>query len=219
MSEVPSFQEFRAVVDGIPDSRDKILIQSIYLTASRVNEMLTKVTPCHQDRTKAFGQHMTYEFRDFQTGKTTEKALILQCAVLKRKVKGKKKIKKNPIVFKVIALPCNPKFEPWTIPLIMRIKKAGTLAFSMTDGNVLRIVKKQFRKSYPDMNTHFLRHLRITHLADYYDFKGFDLTAISGWTHKTGMAATGQGMFSGQLDVYLHLSWKKYFPKLLRPLP
>jgi hypothetical protein len=219
MSEVPRFRDFRAVVDGIPDSRDKILIQALYLTASRVNEMLTKVIPSHQSRTKPYGKFMKYDFEDFQHGKTTEKVLTLKCAVLKRKVRQRKRRKQEERIYKMIALPVNPKFEPWTLALVRRIKKAGTLAFNMTDGNALYIVKKWFSRSYPDMTTHDLRHFRITHLAQEYDFDAFDLTCISGWTFKTGLAAAGQGMASGQLDVYLHLAWKRYFPKLLKPLP
>jgi len=138
--------------------------------------------------------------------------------VLKRKVRQRKRRKQEERVYKMIALPVNPKFEPWTLSLVRRIKEAGTLAFDMTDGNALYIVKKWFSRSYPDMTTHHLRHFRITHLAQEYDFDAFDLTCISGWTFKTGLAAAGQGMASGQLDVYLHLAWKRYFPKLLKPL-
>lgn len=64
-------------------------------------------------------------------------------------------------------------------------------------------------------NRNPLRHWRLSHLAEVYDFDGYDLTQIAGWSYGSSMA--GQGA-SGMLDHYLHLSWKKYYQKLCVPL-
>ena len=43
-----------------------------------------------------------------------------------------------------------------------------------------------------------------------------DVTAYAGWTYSTGFG--GMGVASSQLDTYLHLSWQRYYPKLLKSL-
>lgn len=68
------------------------------------------------------------------------------------------------------------------------------------------------------MTTHTLRHFRITYLITEYDFDPSDLCAYAGGTMKTGMGIAGMGAASGQLDVYAYLAWKRYFPKLLKPI-
>jgi len=50
----------------------------------------------------------------------------------------------------------------------------------------------------------------------YYNFDPFDVTAFAGWTYSTGFG--GMGVASSQLDTYLHLSWQRYYPKLLKPI-
>jgi len=56
----------------------------------------------------------------------------------------------------------------------------------------------------------------LTHLAEHYGFEAYDLTVYAGWTFKTGLGR--MGMSSGQLDTYLHLKWRRYYPKLLKPI-
>ncbi|MEM2674735.1 MAG: hypothetical protein QXW77_03780 [Candidatus Hadarchaeales archaeon] len=56
---------------------------------------------------------------------------------------------------------------------------------------------------------HSLRHQRATELVEKFGFDAFDLSVYFGWTLK------GLGLSSA--SRYLHLDWRKYFPKLLRP--
>lgn len=58
-----------------------------------------------------------------------------------------------------------------------------------------------------------LRHYRLTHLVEEYGFDAYDLTVYAGWTFKTIFKGS-----AGQLDTYLHLDWRKYYEKLLKPI-
>jgi integrase len=136
----------------------------------------------------------------------------VNCAVAKRSRKDKEKEK---IVYKIIALPMNPRYEPWTEDLLKWIVKTGSLSFPLTGDWINKgIVQPCLRELDRNVHSHSLRHWRITHLVSEYDFDPYDLTAYSGWTFKTTFG--GMGMGSGQLDIYLHLAWKRYFKKLLR---
>jgi len=62
-----------------------------------------------------------------------------------------------------------------------------------------------------DFATHALRHLRASELIMKYGFDGTDLSIFGGWTLRS---ALGVG---SSLDRYVHLDWRRYFPKLLKP--
>lgn len=213
-SPVPEVYPFRTAVNHIKKERDRTFIQGLYLTASRVSELITQVTPYDKEhgQTRAFGKYVS-----FRTAKYNgEDVFLLKMPVLKRKAKVTKK--KEDKVYKLIGLPVEPKYEPWTLKLMSWVRKYGTLNFDISRMTGWRIVKRWLGKLDPDVHTHSLRHYRITHLITEYNFDPFDLTAYAGWSFKTGMGKAGMGSVSGQLDVYAHLAWRKYFGKLLRPL-
>ncbi len=232
MSEAPyeplSIQKVREVIDHVLNPKHKIFLKTSYLTASRVSELITKVCPwdlAHL-QTQAYGQSLRWSFADFryevQVGKEKrqriEKVLVLQIAVAKRKKKNKDGTTK--LVFKSIALPTSPTFEPWTIDLLKHIEQHGTLAFDYTRFNVNQVIHNNFRPLMPNISTMLnpLRHLRITHLVTEYGFNPYDITSYAGWTFKTTAGQMGMASASGQLDAYLHLAWRQYFPKLMIPI-
>lgn len=93
------------------------------------------------------------------------------------------------------------------------------LRFNLSRPAVEYILRQNLRTLLPEKDKHNirnpLRHWRLTHLHEFYDFDGFDLTQFAGWT--SGSSLAGQGA-SPMLDCYLHRSWKEYFPKLLLPI-
>ena len=232
-SEIPEFHVFRAFVDRIRRRLHKLIIMSLYLSAARVCEVCRRV--CPSDLTKPYGIFSNWTFADY----LGEKVLLLRFCISKRLRKKEKKevlnrflaefkngrfnVKlakelKNVLSWKIIALPVNPQYEPWTIPLIKYIKENRSLSFNLTRQHIWRIVKENLKELDRDVHTHSLRHYRITHLHQIYDFDAWDLSAYAGWTVKTSLGRMGMPIPSEQLDVYLHLSWKRYFPKLLKPL-
>ena len=122
---------------------------------------------------------------------------------------------------KLIALPCSKVYEPWTEDLLKQISKTKTLSFKLTRQRVWQLYRTYLSPFLKPRNKRNkknpLRHFRLTHLVSAYDFNAFDLTVYSGWTLNTSA-----GMFgiqtSPQAGQYIHLKWRDYFAKLLKPL-
>lgn len=200
MSLVPEIKAFRKRVNKIGNKRDAVLIKVKYLTASRVSEIITTVSPSDREATKPYGTFLKWRLDNYED----QKALILKMAVAKRK--------KEEVIFKNIGLPCARQYEPWTVDLLKYIKATGSVAFGITRQRVRQIIRRYFPESIGSKKRkNILRHYRLTHLSDFYGLSAEELITYAGWTFS--------GQFrSGQLDTYLHLDWGKYFPKLLKRL-
>lgn len=203
MSEVPNLPVFRKAVDDIPEKRDAMLIKVLYLNASRISEVLTRICPSDEGLTHPYGTRMTWELMKYQD----EHVLLIKTMVAKRKED----------IFKIVALPCDPKYEPWTLDLLRYLKKEKrrNLNFDITRqwaGDIFRLWLGKFYRSNPKRILNPWRHWRLTHLVEIFGFDPYDLCVYSGWTFKHGISG------SGQLDTYLHLDWRRYFPKLLKPM-
>ena len=74
------------------------------------------------------------------------------------------------------------------------------------NGQVVKSVDRHFKQ----FRTHALRHIRATELIDFYGLDGFDLSIYGGWT------LANIGHVSSATSRYVHLQWRKYFPKLLK---
>jgi len=210
---VPEMTEFRAAVDRIKNRRDSILIKALYLLALRVHEIATKTCPSLMSMTRPLGQYIKLSIhRGYRYNNKEIPIGLFKCPVLKRKPKSKKK----KLVYKIVALPCDPVYEPWALDLLRWIKNNGKLGFDLTAIQINRIVKKHLSILDPKVHTHSLRHWRATHLLTYYNFDGWDLCAYMGWAFRSLYGK--MNMPIGKSDIYVHLSWKRYFPKLLKPI-
>jgi len=121
------------------------------------------------------------------------------------------------IHFKQIALPCDPKYEPWTLDLVKRITMKGTLSFNFVRKTAHERIKWEFARQGLNVHPHTLRHWRISHLMQNYGFEPYDVSLYSGWSIKSTFNQMGM-QASSNIDLYAHLSWSKYFPKLLIPI-
>lgn len=212
---VPNMHAFRYTVEQIRHRRDRVLIQLLYLTAARVSEVITKVD-CYDklhNKSKAYGQHLSMKVYDFTHKLTREKhkALVIQLATAKRKAT------RGSFVPKLVVLPCALKYEPWTVELLKWHRDTGALNFSVSRRWVHKIVKKRLAALDPNVHPRNLRHWRLTHLVTEYEFDGHEVTAVAGWTQQTGFNRAGIRL-SPQLEVYLQVQWRNYFPKLLKPI-
>lgn len=210
--DVPDMMQFRKAVDEISAGRDKVLLEALYLGAFRASEICGKATPydLNHKQSRAYGVHLTWKLDKFEE----ERVLLLKSAVAKRSCKELK--------FKMVALPCSPEYEPWTLDLLKWIKdhKGSPEAFKFPLGRhrVKQILQEQlgrgiFRKKTSGKRLlNPLRHYRITHLAEHYDFDAYDLCVYAGWSFKSAFGSVGQ------LDTYLHIGWRRAFKKLLKPL-
>jgi hypothetical protein len=221
---VPDFMEFRRRVERVSEA-DKyhgVLIKTLYLLAARDSEILTKCTPTDSNNgLKPYGVYLRWKLVDWKPSlyerKAENKVLLIKVAIAKRS--------KKELTYKVIALPVNPMYEPWTLDIMKFIRdRKGDLSFPLTRHGVHWILRERlgkhiFKRKAGEKQKRVLnplRHWRITHLAEIYDFDPYDLTVYAGWTFKTGFERIG--MSSGQLDSYLHFAWRRYYPKLLKPI-
>ena len=197
--DVPQFAEFRVWVDKIEKFRDRVLIETFYLTAARAMELLTKISPSDikYKKTTCYGPLATWSLGEYMN----EKALLIKIRVGKHK---------KP-TYRVVALPCNPIYEPWTLDLLKWIKQTGKISFDLSRSGATKILQRHLEQYWPGIHLHSLRHFRCTHLCEVYGFGPMDLVTYMGWTYRTAFGIS-------MLDRYMHLSWKDYFPKLLRPL-
>ena len=144
-------------------------------------------------------------------------ALLVPLITLKRR--------KRPV--RIIALPMDPRYEPWTafIWKYVESRKAseGPDAYLMPwnrhelwqfldEAGFQAILHSDNEPANSVHNP--LRHLRLTHLRNYYGFDAFQLTFYAGWT----LQASGMGG-GGPMGKYLMQGWQDYFSKLLKPLP
>jgi len=123
------------------------------------------------------------------------------------------------IRMKVVALPCDPKYDPWALDLVKRITKRKNLSFDMSRQRAWQRITEEFRRANYQgrLSPHVLRHWRISHLIEYYDFDPYEVSIYSGWTMAGTFAQMGI-QASSNIDIYAHLPWRKYFKKLLVPL-
>ena len=147
---------------------------------------------------------MDYAFRDF--GKV--KVFLLKIALAKRR--GKPKVKD----FRVAALPCKLEYEPWTRDLLKHIAKNKKPSFDLTRQRVGQIVKEELHMLDSNINPNKLRTYRIAHLVEEYGFDQYDLMAYLGMQIRTSPKLTELDI----IDTSPDLAWRRYFPKLLKPI-
>lgn len=242
--KVPELKEWRDVVDHMKcaTKKEEIFIKLMYLTAARTSELLTEVTPFQlkNNKTKPYGSLLEWQLTDYKKrdGKSI-KLLLIKMAVAKKKMK-KTKPEEQPqpetqteadvtpqtlrlkVRMKIIPIPCGDiSVEPWSIDIIRWINahkgSPEALRFNFVEMTAQNIIKRNLSNMFPSIHPHLLRHFRVTHLIQNYNFTPYQLTAFTGWSLKSTFGSMGISA-SSNLDIYSHLVWKDYIDKLLVPL-
>ena len=207
---VPEFRKFRKAVDNIRNVRNKTLIITLYLTAARVSEIITKTSPWERihHQTRPFGDDLS--LRSVKTrGRKKTVILLITLALTKRRKNSK--LEK----FRVVALPGKLEYEPWLFDLLKHHRDNNRrLSFDLTRQRVGQIVKKELRMLDPTVSPNKLRTYRIAHLVRKYGFDQIDLMAYLGMQMKTSRELTELNI----IDTSHDSAWKRYFPKLLKPI-
>ena len=127
----------------------------------------------------------------------------------------------SKMTFKAIALPIRMEYEPWTYDLLKHYDKHKKLTFDHTRQYFRQTFRRALKGLLPPKSPHtpknLLRHYRLSHLMEYYQFDAVQLSNYSGWTIKTAFGKQGMNA-SSNIDFYIHLAWRQYFRKLLRPI-
>ena len=222
MSGLPNVSTIRERIQTTPKKEAKFCLMSAYLFCARISEVIGYTHPSDLAKTKARGPTGNdVKLSTYELGPVKEQVVVFTVHTAKRGGK-----KRN------VALPLDPKYEPWTEPLYDYFQEFGNdSVFPFTRQKACSYARRIFGKlSYPIddyklwiggkpqsikahnklFRTHALRHLRATELIEDYRFDGIDLSVYGGWTLRS-MIGVGSAM-----SRYAHLDWGRYFPKLLK---
>ena len=162
----------------------------------------------------------------------------IACAVFTVKIAKRKPLPREPVPTRLVGLPLDPKYEPWTAGLVDYWQSRGReLVFPFNRSDVWRYVTEcgtfdgfvapiaryysmRKRKVEPahsnPFKLHALRKLRFNELRMFYRFTGEERAAYVGWTlgslQRTGERHADMEATYGEI----YHDWRTYFPKLLR---
>jgi hypothetical protein len=204
--------EARFRIENIHNDFEKFVCAFCYLGALRANEACALGSG--ENGTVPLGPVKEDVSYDSFEGIEVLKILI---RVLKRK-------RDKTIPLRVVALPLEDLYEPWSKLIAKRVESLGVNdpiipiyrqklnlilsknglyeeAFALEENQGLNVIDNP------------LRHLRIHDLFAYYKMDGKEVSTY------TGHSLSSVEKVSSALDRYAHLKWTQYFPKLLKPLP
>lgn len=223
---LPSVKTVRERIEKVELEEVQICLMCGYLFCARISELISKVSPSDKNYTTARGPKGSDVILDvFELGDMQEEVAIFTISTAKRGG-----------VERLVALPLNPEYEPWTKKVYEYFKKCKEKpCFPFTRQKAWQYSKKAFEGlSYPierysvthphnetkkrqvinrhprAFRTHALRHMRASELIQYYGFDGVDLSIYGGWTLRSTIGV------GSAMQRYAHLQWRKYFPKLLK---
>ena len=224
---LPTTKIVRERIEQTEPEEARYCFMASYLFCGRVSEIIGQTCPSDLKKTRAIGPKGSDVRTDvFEWRSQKEEVAIFTVSTAKRGGMERK-----------IALPLNPKYEPFTKPLLNYFRehenskvfpftrqKAWEYSRIVFDGlqypienyflskyeNGVRVEKKPIKRHYRNFRTHALRHMRTAELIEIYGFNGFDLSIYGGWTLRS-MVGVGSAM-----SRYAHLQWRKYLPKLFK---
>lgn len=227
--QLPTSQEFHEEVQGIKPKRDRIFLETLYLTAGRQREVVRDVEadgpiliPSYQcltcdsvisERKRKKHKHDRFSeepvrirevpaIRGLRAKDVTTRIFRNEYPLLELYVRTAKR--RTEPYYRHIGVPLDPKLEPLSQEILeyaqqIKRKKRYLFPFSRRWGWVL--VKKHMPWIY-NLDRKRLnpwRHVRLTHLSYEYYFRHDQLKSYSGHT---------QGM--GALKEYVTAHWKQY---------
>lgn len=264
MLSLPTVTEVRKRIEKVQCEDIRLFLQSIYLLGAARSYELTGRN-CPGDSTH---KNVVYGPRGTDATETvyqptelsaTQAALIIsgqidakqalqpvkialfRISIAKRQLGINEQVKTR-----LVALPLEEKYEPWTKPIFQYFKKRGNnYVFPFTRQKAWQwITKKEpvFKGlTYPiqtyrikktgetektiisahkrKFKLHALRHLRVNELIENYEFDGLDYAAYVGWSLTTAPSNLSGSPIPPMLRVYgtdIYEKWKRYIKKLLK---
>ena len=218
--DLPEVADVRQRIEGIPDEKVKLCVKAMFLFCARVCEVVGVASA--SDTTTPYGPKGTDFFMDVYRFPPAHPVIEEPCAVFKVRTAKKEGMLRH------VALPLNPKYEPWARPLLDYFKSRGDRhVFPFTRQTVYNYTKVAFAGfTYPiekyavfttgisdtrerhqkEASNHFLRHLRASDLVAFYSFTPEEQQTFGGWL----LARIPESQ-----RRYNYLNWKMYFAKLL----
>jgi len=223
---LPSVKLVRKRIENVKREDVRVCLMCGYLFCARVSELVSRISPSDVAYTNARGpKGSDVRLGKFELGPIKENVAVFTVSTAKRDG-----------LERLIGLPLNPQYEPWTKEVCKYyLAQKNEACFPFTRQKVWSYAKQVFegltyqiekytivegqgetkisreKKRHPrQFRTHALRHIRAAELIEHYGFDGIDLSAYGGWTLRS-MIGVGSAM-----ERYAHLRWQKYFPKLLK---
>jgi hypothetical protein len=188
-------------IDGVKlRSLDKYLLSS----ASRISEAVMEPVKGGSLNT---GLDLALSFGELNG----EEAAIFELKTLKRK----------DHVVRSVALPMNPRFEPWTRDIVEAWSEGNPWTLNRDEawaGNREVFAGLRYQANHggsialKPVSNHGLRHIRTKELIQLYGFSPVEVQRFLGWT---AGSLRSQGV-NPMMDVYFSLVWRDYFPRLLK---
>lgn len=218
-------EDVRRRIGAIPKSNARYILMANYLLGARISELISVATP-GDTTTARGGTGNDVSIVDFEQDGISTKAVLFRLLTAKREGEPR-----------IVALPLDPKYEPWAKELAdYAISKVSDSIFPFTRQIAFLYAQKTFKglwykidKYYlgKDENgdvivepqhlkrfgLHALRHVRSSELVEVYGFDAFDLALFGGWSMRS---ATSRAGVSSAMERYLSLRWQGYFRKLLK---
>lgn len=221
---LPSVRLVRKRIENVRREDVRVCLMCGYLFCGRVSELVSKISPSDVAYTTARGpKGSDVRLEKFELGPIKENVAVFTVSTAKRDG-----------VERLVGLPLNPKYEPWTKEVCKYyLAQKNQPCFPFTRQKVWHYSKQVFEgltyqiekytivegetkihrviKRHPrPFRTHALRHIRAAELIEQYGFDGFDMSIYGGWTLRSTIGV-GPAM-----ERYAHLRWRKYLPKLLK---
>jgi len=170
--DIPSREEIRMMAQSLPNDRLKALFVILYLTAARITEVV---------KVLKVGNIVKTEY--------AERKLIL-ITIPNRKNRERTQ--------KQIPIPIEKERDllELMLPYVNSFTTLDTVLFPFSDRRAYQLLSK-----YLDLNPHWIRHIRLTHLVTIHDLNEALLNRFAGWTD--GRPAKN----------YLELRWKDILQK------
>lgn len=220
---LPNVETVRQRIAQARPAQAKYSLMSAYLFCARASEIIGRTAPSDRHKTTARGPtRNNLELDVFELGPIKEEVAVWTIKTAKRGGKPRK-----------IGLPLNKKYEPFTKQLVDYFDKHQGVVFPITRHKLWEFAKEAFKglkypvesyniytngevtKSVKDHNrpfgAHALRHVRASELMTNYGFDGIELSIYGGWTLRSTIG------IGSSMSRYVHLNWRQYFPKLLKP--
>jgi len=258
---LPNVYDVRSRIEMVQREDIRLCLKAIYLLgAARISEMTGKLCPKDKGRRQIiYGPKGTdASLTEFQVRELTFETAIqvlkgdislaesypkISVALFRIKIAKQHLAKGEMPKSRLVALPLEEKYEPWTKELYEYFYKSqDNYVFPFTrqkawhyithkepifKGLTYPIEKYKIKKdgvviaessgrSDKPFKLHALRHLRTKELFEEYQFDGLDFAAYIGWS--TRKASSFDQNIPQQLPRYatVYENWKRYFPKLLK---
>lgn len=260
---LPSVQDVRKRIESVKRKDICYLLKAIYLLgAARIAEMAGEL--CPRDSVAVGRRQIVYgpkgtdvSLSEFQVEELSISTAIqvlhgslsmeeafpkVKVALFRIKIAKQHLAKGETPRSRLVALPLDKKYEPWTNDLFNFFKKANSAyVFPFTrqeawahityeepifKGLTYPIEKYEIKKDGvviasallhdKPFKLHGLRHLRTKELFEVFQFDGLDFAAYIGWSIRTARSLDVN--IPQQLPRYatVYENWRRYFPKLLR---